>query len=421
MDHHRLGGSITSATTASASASAEAVHHRKGLAFMSNRPRPMQQRLNFVLSMRGGSTGTGDLTDDEDEYDSEEEEYDDSEEEEYDDGEEEEEEEEEDTDDEEEEEKSSSTPTFNAPVKVTFTTTSLSPSYKPNPLIDQTIELTASPTRTIASLKQTLSKQLKAKPPASCIVLKLDGLVLHDDEALIGDIVDEHEDDDDDDDDDEHKDDNQGDDDDDDDDDDDIPKLKIQVDIIPPVDPKFGTEIRQRLDDMTNDQVLDAYVANMASMHQNSLDMMDIQMKNSMMIDKKEENDYENENDDENDINQEEENQLLSFGRSGVSNMLDTQKNAITLKERIVSSLDDNALELLKSNDTPLSPSTTTNQEDSLADGDILLKESLKRKSKRRGGATMNIKRTLQKNLNIVSYVVHLFIYLFLSYHGSSY
>ena len=337
----------------------------------------------LLLSIRGGGDDDDDdeleVSDDEDE--SEEEETDDEEESDDDDD-----EEEEETEDEDEE----STPTLSTPVKITFSTSL----YKPNPLIDQTVELTASPTRTVASLKLSISKQLKSKPPVQCIVLKLDGIILDDDDVVVAELVDEDEDDDDDEDEEE------------DDDDDDMPKLKIQVDIIPPVDPKFGTEMKERLDDMTNDQVLDAYVANVAALHQNSLDLIKAQ---SMLLSNSTKDDNDETEDEEDDEDEDEENEnedtTSTMIQSSFSS-LDLQKNAIALKDQIMSSLSEKELELLKKSDTPSSPATEG--DDSLTGGDMLLKESLKRKKKRRGGAAMNVKRSLQKNLNIVS-----FYYLF--------
>ena len=316
-----------------------------------------------ILSIRAGAMESDEEEEsDEDENESESESEDDeSSEDEIDESETNEEDEEED----EEEEEEDSRPTLSTPVKITFSTSL----YKPNPLIDQTVEITASPSRTVSSLKQSISKQLKSKPPVDCIVLRLDGVVLDDGDVIVSELVDEHDDEEDEE----------------EDDDDDMPKLKIQVDIIPPVDPKFGTEFRQRLDDMTNEQVLDAYVANMAAMHQNSMDLM-------KMMATANENNKDNMDEDEDEVEP-------TTSTTNQASSLDVQQNALVLKEQIMASLSEKEMELLRKSDTPSSPSTN---DDTFSDGDILLKESLKRKRKRRGGATMNVRRTLQKNLNIV-------------------
>jgi len=113
-------------------------------------------------------------------------------------------------------------------------------------LLDQRIEINASRTRTVASLKQSVSRQFKSRPPIPTISLRYDGELLDDDSLTLQQILDEHYDEEDDDDDDEG--------------DENGPTITITVDMVPPVDPKFGTEMRERLDRMTNEQVLDAYV-----------------------------------------------------------------------------------------------------------------------------------------------------------------
>ena len=253
-------------------------------------------------------------------------------------------------------------PTSSLPVKVTLKT-----SLSNNVLIDQSIELTASPTRTVQSLKQSVSRQFKSRPPMDAIVLRLDGQLLHDD-TLVQDLVDEEDEDDDEE--------------DEDDEDDDLAKLTIIVDMVPPVDPKFGTEMKERLDEMTNEEVLDAYIANLASMHQNSLDLMQPQTTAK---------------DDEDEEDEESEESLSTEPVPQANRAM--QQYSLMLKDQIVEALSKREQELLKKTDTPSSP-----QEDDLDSygGDIFLKESMKRR-KRRGGATANVKRALQKNLNIVS------------------
>lgn len=88
----------------------------------------------------------GDIDSDEEEYDSDEEDYDEV----TDDDDEESEEDEEDESDEDEDEDAN--PVSSLPVKITLKTCLSS-----NVLIDQSIEITASPTRTVESLKQSVS------------------------------------------------------------------------------------------------------------------------------------------------------------------------------------------------------------------------------------------------------------------------
>lgn len=330
------------------------------LAFVQNNSslRQIHADIGIISSLRGGS----------DEYDSEydsdedlEESEEESDEEESDDEQDSENDAEidEEIEDEEEDEDEDDTEFSNLPVKVTLKT-NLSGSV----LIDQSIEITASPSRTVQSLKQSVSRQFKSRPPMEAVVLRLDGQVL-DDDTIVSDLVDEEDEDEDDE----------------DEDDDGLPKLTINVDMIPPVDPKFGTEMKQRLEDMTNEEVFDAYISNLAAMHQNSLDLMQPEVTDIA-------SDEEDEGDDEEEIEKDVPNTNLLM-----------QQYAMMLKDQISKSFTEEQKELLEKSDTPSSP-----EEDDLDNysGDLLLKESIKRK-KRRGGATANVKRTLQKNLNIVS------------------
>ena len=276
---------------------------------------------------------------------------------------------EEESDEEEDDEDDDEVPVSSLPVKITLKT-----ALSSNILIDQSIEITASPTRTVESLKQSVSRQFKSRPPLDAITLRLDGQVL-DDKELVRNLVEDEDDEDEDEDDEE--------------DEDGLAKLTIIVDMVPPVDPKFGTEMKARLDDLTNEEVLDAYIANLASMHQNSVELMQEDEVEDNAEEREDEEDEEDDDDEE----------IESPSQSVANTNLAMQRYAHMLKEQIVESLSSEEKELLEKTDTPSSP-----QEDDLDnyEGDLLLKESIKRR-KRKGGATMNVKRALQKNLNIVS------------------
>jgi len=332
------------------------------------------------LDIRGGGEETDDEYDDE--YDSDadlDEEESDSDEEEEEESDSEGGESDREGDEEEDEEESSASA---SPAKITLKT-----ALTNHVLIDQSIEITASPTRNVLSLKQSVSRQFKSRPPMDAIVLRLDGQIL-DDDVLVQDLVDENDEEDEDD---EH------------DDDDGLPKMTIIVDMVPPVDPKFGTEMKNRLDDMTNQQVLDAYIANLASLHQNSIDMMHQPKGKEDDVDG-EDSDEEEDEDDE------------SVSPPITQTNLEMQRHIMLLQEQIAESLSDDAKKSLEKKDTPSSPI-----EDDLDsyDGDLLLKESIKRK-KRKGGATMNVKRALQKNLNInwPDTLRNFLLFLFFGYFG---
>lgn len=321
--------------------------------------------LSRSLLIRGG-----DEESDDDDEDSDDDELSETEEEEDDDEQNGGEVEEDDDDDEEENEEVS---VSSLPVKITLKT-----ALSNNILIDQSVEITASPTRTVESLKQSVSRQFKSRPPMDAVTLRLDGRVLFDDE-LVRDLVDHDEDEEDEEDDEE----DEG--------EDGLAKLTIIVDMVPPVDPKFGTEMKGRMNDMTNEELLDAYVANLAAMHHNSVDLMredEIKETNDGDVEEEEEKDEE-----------EEEEEIDSTLQAVANKNLAMQRYAHMLKEQIIDSLSEDEKELLQKTDTPSSP-----QADDLDnyEGDLLLKESIKRR-KRKGGATMNVKRALQKNLNIVS------------------
>ena len=115
------------------------------------------------------------------------------------------------------------------PVKITLKT-----SLCNNPLIGRLIDVTASPSRTVHSLKQSVSRQFKPRP-IDVIVLHLNGQAF-DDDTLVQDLV-------------------QDIDDEDDEDDNALPKLTILVDMVPPVDvSKYGLEMKEKIDSMTNEE-----------------------------------------------------------------------------------------------------------------------------------------------------------------------
>ncbi len=379
---------------------------------------------NILLSIRGGSSITDTHTgDDDDEEDNDE-----------------------DKDNDESTLKSPSSPSSSAtPIKLIISTTSSSTITKSsssslsshNPIIHpHNLEITISSTRTLSSLKQSISKQLFRNVknlPIDLLVLKINGDVVKEEdnveddeddevdndndigkkEITIGDLLDEY------------YDENDLDDDiydnenEEEDEDNDIPKLKIQVDIIPPVNSKFGTDINEYISNMSNEQLLNAYVMNNACMYYNLKDLNDIDdwIMNCMDMDEKED---DGEEDGEKEMKEKKETKVMWNIRQGSGSSssssttsLDVQTNALLLKEQIMSLLPTQELELLKQEkdvgDDDKSDDSINNI-DSLSNGDVLLKESLKRKMKRRGGATMNVKRTLQKNLNIVS--AHTLLYL---------
>lgn len=126
-----------------------------------------------------------------------------------------------------------------------------------NSVLDQQVEMMAARTRNVASLKKSLSRLLPGKPPILGLELVAEGRVLHDN-TLVGELFD-------DDDDEEEEDDVDG------------SSRTLILCSVPPVDPKFATELAPKLrahveDDaatLSTDELLQAYFLNQAAMSQN--------------------------------------------------------------------------------------------------------------------------------------------------------
>ena len=147
-----------------------------------------------------------------------------------------------------------------------------------NSVIDQTVELTPVRTRTVASLKKSLSKQLPGRPPIVALDLVYEGRILDDDTLVEELFEDEDEDEEEDDDDDDIEEGNEA-------------HRKLTLNIVPPVDPKFATELGPKLvyyndddddayvadsagiadaESLTTDELVDAYYLNQVAMSQNA-------------------------------------------------------------------------------------------------------------------------------------------------------
>jgi hypothetical protein len=121
-------------------------------------------------------------------------------------------------------------------------------------LLDQSIELlTVNRNRNIASLKQSVSRQLPSRPPIATIQLTIHGKIL-DDDVLISDLIEDQEDDDDDDEAEEGS--KEG--------------IVLHLDMIPAVDPKFVPELERKIPDVTNEELLEAYAINEAAIYHNA-------------------------------------------------------------------------------------------------------------------------------------------------------
>jgi hypothetical protein len=200
-----------------------------------------------------------------------------------------------------------------------------------NKIVDQTMELLVSRTRDVASVKQTLSRQLPGRPPASTLTLMIGSRVLGDEE-LVDELVDDE---------DEHEEEEEK-----------SGTLVLTLDMVPPVDPKFATTLE--LDDMTTSDILDAYTANAAAMYNNAQSLV-----SEPSADK-------------------------AFGSLSIQ----LRHEAYRIRDQLTSAFPESALSKLKE-DTP--PHET--------------QEVAQRRGQRyrsgRGGAKTNMKRTIQRNLNV--------------------
>ena len=145
-----------------------------------------------------------------------------------------------------------------------------------NAVIDQTVELTPARTRDIGTIKKSLSKQLPGRPPIVALEIVYEGRVL-DDDTLVDELFEDEEDEDEDEDEDEVEEGNE-------------PSRKLTLNILPPVDPKFATELVPKLmsysgdddyetdtaatvgdsDSLTTDELVDAYYLNQVAMMRNA-------------------------------------------------------------------------------------------------------------------------------------------------------
>lgn len=274
-----------------------------------------QTRLPFSIP-RGGDSGSvafGDDDEDEDEEEDVEQEEGEAE------------------DESEESENPISAAIPSAPVSITFKTN------LGNKLVDTSLELLVTRTRNVESVKGTLSKMLPGRPPAGSLRIISDGVLLEDDQ-----LIDELVDDDDDDEDDEEE--EEG----------DKSSMTMTLDIVPPVDAKFATEL-DLIHDMTNSELLDAYTANAASMYHNGQS-------------------------------------IFSQEQEGSSLSLQLRQQAHDIRQQLESSFPERAAQLLADD---VAPSALAER--------VIEERRGQRYRSGRGGAKTNMRRVIQKNLNIVS------------------
>jgi hypothetical protein len=135
------------------------------------------------------------------------------------------------------------------PVTVTIQTAT---GYK---VLDHSLELNVNRNRDIASLKDSIRRQLPSKPPVSTMELVWRGKRLSD-TTIVDELIEDEEEDDDEDDDENDEGNAFG--------------LVLQLDMVPPIDPKFLPQLQQEIPHWTTAQLLEAYAANEAALYKNA-------------------------------------------------------------------------------------------------------------------------------------------------------
>jgi len=279
------------------------------------------------------------------------------------------------------------------PIKLTIKTNLAST------LIDQKLDFTASRTRSIQSIKLAISKSMVGRPPLSSIILKYHGRALDDEECMFDLLEDLDSDDEEDSD----LEDNIGEE-----EDEDTIKVTLTADILPPIDTKFGIELKEKLHKLSTQEILEAYCVNMAGMVYGQ----ELFVKESELY----ENNDENEGLDDEDM----ELHTSSTSTTNENHSLNIRKKAALIQSQFESNLSSETKQLLQEEHIRVkqhlsSDSTSTSSKD---DSDEIIyglisqneiNSSSSRKGRRRtlkGGASMNVKRSLQRNLNVVRIVL---------------
>jgi len=254
--------------------------------------------------------------------------------------------------------------TVSTPIKV-FIKTNLN-----IPLLDQKLEIIASPKRDVGSIKLSISRLMISRPPVTLQKLILGRRELKDDEIL-SDLIDVESDEDDSSEEEEEE------------------VLNLVLDSpSSPIDPKFATydtSFFLNLKEMTTREILNVYIANMVSM----------QYLERMF--------FSPENEEENSIKEEDESSIKEEDELSSFSM---QKSFLNLKKITFDSL---ALE-----DDVLDSKGFDEPED-IQDNNRKHRRTIK------GGAKMTIKRSLQRNLNInwADTIRNCLLFIFFGYFGT--
>jgi hypothetical protein len=180
-----------------------------------------------------------------------------------------------------------------------------------------------------------------------------------------------------------------------------IDKLKLTLDMLPPIDPKFGTEMKEKADSMSTKELLNAYCLNVVG------------MRLGMELSEAEMEEYEKliagSTDEGVDGNEEIESQCEE--KSIVNQSLQIRKRAALLQKQMEISFGDETIQLMEQEHERIKAYLAEGAEHASTSEvvyGLVPEAALSQRNRRgrsvRGGATMNIKRVLQRNMNVVSH-----------------
>ena len=232
---------------------------------------------------------------------------------------------------------------------------------------------------------------MRGRPPLQTIILKHSGRTLSDDETVSSILSDVDSDDEDSD-----SEDNIG--------EEETEKLKLTLDVMPPIDPKFGIDFREKAEKMSTRELLSAYCLNAAGMRL-GMELAEIEMEEYDKLLQANEDDEEMED--------------ASKDFKGPTNQsLHIRKQATLLQKQMEKSFGDETLQLMDKEYERVQSYLAEGDKHSSSTGvvyglvpDAELTQRSRKGRALKGGATMNIKRALQKNMNVVSQIQYNTIY----------
>lgn len=220
---------------------------------------------------------------------------------------------------------------FQDPISSVISSEPVSINFKTNigsPIIDTSLELLVSRSRNIESVKSTLSRMLPGRPPVDALRLLWGNQELRDDQ-LVDELVD------------------------DDDDEEEATTMTLTLDMVPPVDPKFATQLTS-ISDLSTSELLDAYTANAAAMYHNAKSL-----------------------------------EQFSSPQLDGPLSLELRHQAMRIRKQMIDSWPEAAMQLLEME----VPSSNQN--------DVFEERRGQRVRSGNGGTTMNLRKSIQLNLNV--------------------